>query len=218
MKTCPACRIKVGGEFRQCPLCQNELLGEDGEIYFPKMDKLKQLSLIYKIQLFAVFVAGVAAITLDCIVGLNNGVHWSILTTISIIVGEIIAWRLIRKRSGIYYYIANITTGVILLMLPAAWLFGFRQINYEYILPSLFLAAIGSLFAFTLIDKKDNVLPYLLSFIFFGALPGIVLMIRQKEIPLLWYIALIAGVTALVGTIIFKGGQVFSEIEKRLHM
>lgn len=218
MKNCPACKIKVGGEFQYCPLCQNELIGEASELYFPRPDKLKQLSLIHKIQIFAAFVAGVACLTLDCIAGLNGGVHWSLLSTAGIIVGEIIAWRLLRKRGGIHYYIANISAGAILLLLLAAWLFGFWEFSFVYLLPSLVMLTIGGLFAFCLIDKEGDVMPYLLGFILSGAIPALVLMARQKEVPLLWYISLITALTALVGAIIFKGSRVFSEIEKRLHL
>ena len=28
MKTCPYCRIKVGGNLEKCPLCQSKILGE----------------------------------------------------------------------------------------------------------------------------------------------------------------------------------------------
>ncbi|MGN1119151.1 MAG: DUF6320 domain-containing protein, partial [Oscillospiraceae bacterium] len=182
MKTCPACKIKVGGEHRYCPLCQNELLGENSELYFPRPDKLKQLSIIYKIQIFISFVAGVVCLVLDCLLGLNGGVHWSMLTTAGIIVAQFVTWRLFRKRSGVYYYIANICAGVMVLLLPTAWLFGIWDFIFVFILPSLFLGAIGSLFAFTLVDKEGDVLPYLLSYIVVGAVAPIVLMVRQQEV------------------------------------
>ena len=53
MNTCPHCHIRVGGDARYCPLCQNRLPGSAGEPYFPATaPRIHRASLLYKIVAF----------------------------------------------------------------------------------------------------------------------------------------------------------------------
>ena len=117
MRHCPACGIKVSGGFQYCPLCQNELLGEKSEFCFPPPQKLRSISLLYKIQLFVSFTAVMISLALDFLFELNGGIHWSAIAAAGVITSQIVAWRLLRRHPGVYYFIVNIGAGLILMLL-----------------------------------------------------------------------------------------------------
>lgn len=219
MKHCPGCSIKVGGSFQFCPLCQNELLGEDTESYFPAPVKLKSLSMLYKSLLFAATASLLICLVLDYMIGLHGELHWSILSTIGIIDAEIVAWRLIRSRRRLLHnYITNISVGVVILLLAAAYWLGFWELCVTWLLPSVCLAVTGSLFVLCFIDRKNNVLPYLLSYLVLAEIAPAVMAIRGKELPLLWNIMVLAGAVELLGVVVFKGGLLLNELRKRFHL
>lgn len=218
MKNCPSCKIKVGGDFQFCPLCQNALSGEPSEYYFPRPQKLKSLSLFYRIQLLAAFAVAVICLIADLLLKINTGFHWCWIAVLAIAVGEIVTHLLVRRHSEIYYFFTTISVGVAVLIAAGAYFFGFTALAFEFILPGLFIGVTGTLFAFCLIDKKGNVLPNLLCYVLVCVIPPVVLLVQNKEPPFMWDIALGVGLVALVGTIIFKGSTVFNEINKRLHM
>ena len=65
MRTCPYCKIEVGGDLKKCPVCQSKLSGEAEATYFPVQTTLKITSFFYKIQLFIVWAVVIAGLGAD---------------------------------------------------------------------------------------------------------------------------------------------------------
>lgn len=219
MRTCSVCNIKVGGNTDYCPLCQNELSGNktDMQCYFPPEVDLRKKSMFYKIQLFASVTAAIIALVLDFVMGLHGRIHWSIISTAGVIASQIVVKRLLRKSSVFIDYIINITVCSLVLLILFSHYLNFMPFTFEYILPPVFIAMLGCLFAFFLADKKGKVLPYLIAVtVLCIVIPSVLIIIKRKT--LLWDITLITGLVSLAGLIIFKGSKLLNELHKRFHM
>ena len=62
MRTCPYCKIEVGGDLIKCPLCQSKLTGEGEAAYFPKQTVFRRRSFLYKLQLFIIWILVIVAV------------------------------------------------------------------------------------------------------------------------------------------------------------
>ena len=96
MKTCPYCKIKVGGDLKKCPLCQSKIVGE-GESYYPSPSILKLRSPLYRIQLFIVWVVIIAALGIDFLFNLRmpgfENVHYSLIIAMWLMVFEFVIMK-----------------------------------------------------------------------------------------------------------------------------
>lgn len=218
MKRCQKCNINVGGRHECCPLCQNRLFGDASEPYFPEVDDLRSKVIFYKIQLFTCIAIMFISLVLDCLIGLNNGIHWSYIVVSWLLVGQVVVRLLLRKHSGIIFFFVDISIALIILITATGYYLGIGEFCLSYIIPAIIMGTIASEFAFCLADKNDLVMPYLLGGILLGGIIYIVVRQLNGINMLLWNISLLLSLLALIGIVIFRGRAVHSELEKRLHI
>lgn len=217
MKKCISCDINVVGKSETCPLCQNRLTGVETPFNWPAMAKLKKQAFLYKLQLFLVLASSAVGIVLDFLLKLNNGKHWSVIVAISAITIEMVVKGFL-KRSPIVPKIINISMlHIALLLLLCSWYFGFLHSIVFVVLPILMGATMVANFVFSLIDKTENAMVYLLTNIFAGIVSYSVISIVKQDVDLIWTISFMIGVVTLIGIIVFKGPKVFSEVKKRMN-
>lgn len=222
MKTCPYCKIKVGGNPEKCPLCQSRLTGEGEELYFPAQSELKFRSFIYKLQLFIAWAVIIACLGLDFLQKIRipgfAQLHWSLLLAMWIIAVEFLILRLFRRGNSSARTVTLVVFIVLVLLLVTSHFFGFLWLVRDWIVPVTISAALIANFVFTLVDKQGNSMSYLLSGLLFGTVPFLIMYIIHKEMPLTWIICLIISITLFAGAVIFKGRSVSGELRKRFHM
>lgn len=220
MKLCSKCCINVGGEFQYCPLCQSELSGESSELYFPHAEELKKKSMIYRIQLFVSISAVIITLFLDYMIGLHGKIHWSNISVFSIVVIQIVLKRLIRRQNiNLHYYIFHLSITAAFILMIISYYLNFWNFSWSYIIPSLVMMVIGSLFFLCLKDRTGNVMAYLLAAVSGGIIiPALVLLFFRPDFLLLWKICLMVSAVVIAAIGVFKGSRALNEIHKRLHM
>ena len=217
MRKCLNCNIEIGGNVDACPLCQNALSGEATSPNWPSPTKLKAQALIYKLQLFLVLAAIAVGLSLDFLLGLNKGTHYSVIIALWLIIFEIDLSRNIKRLFIITRTISITTLHVCLLLLLTGWYFDFFDMVAYMIVPILLGASLLSNLVFSMIDTTGNALSYLLTnmlviFLSYGFLKA-----KQINTGLTWDICLMVSVVALIGIIIFKGRKVSNEVRKRIN-
>jgi len=219
MKTCPKCKIDVGGKFSYCPLCQNELSGTDSNIHFPPVTQVRKLSLFFRIQFFVSVAVLLICLFLDFAAGLHGKAGWSIIAAVSIAVVQITVIRLIRNyNSGIHYFFFHISAAAALILAVFSYYLEFTDFSLSFIYPSVIIALTVIMFVFGLRDRTGNVMPYLLTVIAFGIAAGIPAVICGSYFILLWKISILVSLIVMTGTIVFKGSKAFNEMHKRFHI
>lgn len=218
MKKCPSCNIEIDGYRANCPFCQNALVGEGNESNWPPINRLKKQAFFFRLQLFIVLVAVTISLSLDFLLKLNNGIHYSLLISMWGITLELLI-RLIIKRHIFPTKIISfgVVTGSVLFALTAYYLDFFQPVFYIAI-PIVISVTIITNFIFSFIDKRGNDLIYLICTILVGIVPYIVLEIGHKDMLIVWNICLMISVTAALGIIIFKGRKVLTELQKRFNI
>ncbi len=222
MKTCPYCKISVGGNPEKCPLCQSRLTGEGESPYFPARTELQFKSFIYKLQMFIAWAVIIASLGLDFLREIRipgfPELHWSLLLAMWIIAAEFLMVRLFKPGNSSARTVTWMVFIILVLLLITSHFFGFLWLVRDWVVPVTISGALIANFVLTLVDKEGNSMSYLLSGLLFGTVPYLVMYIIQRKMPLTWSICLIISITLFAGAIIFKGRQVREELKKRFHL
>lgn len=217
MKKCLNCNIEIGGRTDTCPLCQNSLTGEATRDNWPVPKKLKTRAFLYKLQLFLVLTAIAVGLSLDFLLELNNGTHYSLITAMWLIVFEFDLSRNIRRSFIITRTISVTVLHVCILLLITGRYCGFFDLAAYMLVPILLGAALIGNLIFSLIDTTENALVYLLTTILVIMIIYGLMKAGHLTTGLTWDICLMSSVVSLIGIIIFKGRKVLGEVQKRMN-
>ena len=222
MRKCLSCDIMVGGRHQLCPICHNPLSpGEDSPYMWPPAGRMKAATLLYKLQLFLGLALGAISLILDFILDVNLlPRHWSLIVVLWIVALELMLLRLIKtlfKLAGVF------TMGAVdfmLLIMVTGHYFGYFDLCLNYICPIMIMTMLILNFGFSLADRSENSMVYLLGNILVGLIPYIVQFVKhgKQTISLPWTICMIISIVTFIGIAVFKGREVLLEIQKRLHV
>ena len=221
MKTCPYCKIDVGGDLKKCPLCQSKLVGESDNAYFPKQTILQIQSFFYKVQLFIIWAVVICALGIDFLFDVKIPVfnfHWSLILSMWLIVFEFAIIRLFKKGRGSARIMTLFVFILLAMMMVTGYYVGYFNLVTDWVAP---IAVIGTLFAnfvLAMVDKSGNSMVYLLTNLVVGIVPYIVFYFMERDCPFTWIICLMVSVILFIGAIIFKGRAVVNEIQRRLNV
>ena len=222
MKTCPYCRIKVGGNLEKCPLCQSKMLGEGEEDHFPSLRILKLKSVFYRVQLFVVWVVIIAAFGLDFLFNLRipsfENVHYSLIIAMWLMVMEYIMMKQFERGTGSARNLTVMAFLILTMLLVTSYFFGFWILTADWIVPIAIMAVMTANFVLAMIDKQGNAMAYLLTNILVGAVPYAVMHFSHRETPATWIICLMVSVVLFAGAVVFKGRAVAAEFRRRLNL
>lgn len=228
MKTCPHCKINIGGNHEKCPLCQNLLTGEGERDYWPKVEiKTRKRHKAFKIVVFCVIATIIINLAVDYLFLNIDHPSWS-----PIVVGWLLVsgWLLEFVLKKHYNILKTLFLGMITFSLLCqftetfihlAWDLPYLGITPGYIIPILCSANMIANFVLSLIDKHftDHSMIYMLLNILVGVVPWIALLFYSNgKPPLTWSICLVINCLAFAGLAVFRGRTVVSEFKKRFHM
>lgn len=218
MKRCLSCDIKIGGQAKVCPLCQNALMGKETPGLWPAVtDRLKYLALLNKIQLFIVLSAIVVCVVIDFFVGAQGRFHWSVAVVLWALAFEAFIHNIMRGRVTPVRLVTLTTFGCLVILIVTSWYFGFWGIFFHYIAPISLSAVLTFNFVMCLADRSENAMVYLLVNILVGAVTYVIQIIVPGDILLPWSICLMITLITFIGMAVFKGRSMVTEIQKRLH-
>ncbi len=221
MRRCPYCNVGIEGDLVKCPLCQSKLTGTGEAPCYPKFEAQKKRSLFYKIQLFLVWGFLIAGIGLDFMVGLRlpgyPDLHWSLLLAMWIMGIEFGIMRQFKPDTGSAGKVTMMVLTTIAMWCVTAYFLGFMKITIDLVVPSALAATIVANFVLALIDKNGNTMSYLLTGLFMGVVPSVIIFLVSAEMPLAWAVCLMVSVILFAGAVIFRGRAVAEEFRRRFH-
>ena len=220
MNTCPHCKIHVGGSPTSCPLCQSQLLGEGEPPRYPSVEpEQRRYSLAYKIVAFVLLTATVICVAID-LLGPDTPVSWSIPVILGV-AGTLILLRVMMKRRRnapklLFQTLVLVSVVLVLCDLATGW----HRFSVDYVVPILCTVALvlNSIFGYINRHFTENGLVYLLLNIVVGALPYLAFLLSPQQAPVAWTVCLIVGIITFLSLVIFKGRDLWTELQKRLHL
>ena len=144
--------------------------------------------------------------------------HYSLVWTAWIIVAELVVRSFIRKSFVMAKVITMSVFYLAVLMIATSWYYGFLHPVLFMGLPIVLSVTLVVNFVFSLIDKTENALVYLLANILCGVIPYIILLISHRTRTLPWSICLMISVVTFMGIVVFKGRKVWLEVQKRMNI
>ena len=222
MKTCPNCKITVGGG-DTCPLCQSELVGPDSPPIFPTVEpEQRRLSMLYKILAFCLLSATVLCGALDFMGGRGSARgHWSLIVLFCVVSLLVMLRILVRPHPNLPRLMFQLLVGVSLVVLLCDWYVGFPGFSVDYVVPILCSVTLLLNFILAFIHRcyTENGLVYLLMNIFIGVVPYLVLLLRHGDRSTTWWaVCLVISVITFLGLAVFRGRSLWVELQKRLHL
>lgn len=244
---CPLCQSKLQGEQRpggplgaggplgtgiegqnsKFELTEPEIeaqkpMGQATEAYYPKFEAQKKRSILYKIQLMAVWVLLIVGIGLDFMLKLRlpgyPKLHWSLLLAMWLMVFEFGIMRQFKPGTGSAGKVTVLVLCTIAMWCVTAYFFGLMKVTLELVVPCALTAVIIANFVLAMIDKNGNTMAYLLSGLFMGVVPSIICYFIRPKMPLAWAICLMVSVILFAGAVIFRGRAVAAEFRRRFHV
>lgn len=226
MKTCPHCKINIGGNPERCPLCQNLLTGDSEQAYWPQYTIGTKRKKAFKIVVFAVIAAIIINLAMDYLFITKDHPSWSPVVVAWLLVSGWLTESIIKKHYNLLktLLVSLITVsflcGITETYIHFAWDIPFIGITYGFIIPILCSANIVTNFVLSFIDKHftDHSMIYMCTSILVGIAPCIAIFFYEGKPSLTWSICFVINTLALAGLIVFKGRLVISEFKKRFHM
>lgn len=220
MKKCLSCDILVGGTGSTCPLCQNLLSGEDSPYLWPPAKKLRQQTFLYKLQMFLVLTTMAICSVVDFLLDARGDIHWSILVVLWLISFEVILASLIRGTLFVPKFLTLSAFQVSIMLAITGWYAGFLAPVLHYVIPIILSIMLFLNFIFSLTDKTENAMIYLLGNIVVAIIPYVVQFVikGKKFASAAWVVCLIISIITFIGIAVFKGGKLIGEVQKRMHV
>jgi len=228
MKTCPHCKINIGGDHEKCPLCQNLLTGEGERDHWPKIEiKTRKRHKAFNIVTFSVIAVIIINLALDHLFLNVDHPSWSPIVTGWLLVSGWLLEFILKKHYNLLktLFLSMITVSLLCLFteffIYLAWGVPYLGITSGYIVPIFCSANMVTNFVLSIIDKHftDHSLIYMFLNILVGVVPWVALLFfKNGKPPLTWSICLVINILAFAGLVIFRGRTVLSEFKKRFHM
>lgn len=198
------------------------LRGPETEACYPKFEAQKKRSILYKIQLMAVWGLLIVGIGLDFMLKLRlpgyPKLHWSLLLAMWLMVFEFGIMRQFKPGTGSAGKVTMLVLCTIAMWCVTAYFFGLMKVTLELVVPCALTAVIIANFVLAMLDKNGNTMAYLLSGLFMGVVPSIICYFIRPKMPLAWAICLMVSVILFAGAVIFRGRAVAAEFRRRFHV
>ncbi|MCR5824288.1 MAG: hypothetical protein K6G60_07665 [Lachnospiraceae bacterium] len=222
MKKCQYCKIAVGGNLEKCPLCQSRLIGEGEAPYFPEHPALQFRSFLYKLQMFIAWAVIIASLGMDFLLGMKfpsfPDLHWSFIFTMWVVAVEFCIMKQFRPGTASARKLTVMVFIILVLLLVTSYCFDFLWLTKDWIIPIAIAATLVVNFVLTMLDKQGNAITYLLTELFFGLIPFVVMYTLKRDMPMTWGICLMVSIAVLAAAIIFRGRTIAREFQRRFHL
>ncbi len=221
MRYCHHCNAPNRGEWDQRPLCQTTLDEAADPVLpdpYPKIPLRFNKEIVWKYLTLISFVLIIAFLLIELIwIGRMENLQLALFGIMSMWLSVLI---LIRKRRNIAKGIVYLIVSLSLLCIYLDYLSGWSGWSTTYAVPIICSFAIISLYiAVRLVNLgvRDYVL-YLLTAALLGLLPALFLTLDWVTTPLPSSLSVMMSAVTLVIILLYHGGEIWRELEKRMHV
>lgn len=221
MRHCSNCQVDISGDWDTCPLCHNPIRTKGIDVQdspFPDIPLRFQKYLAIKILTFLSVIMVVLSFIIYHIWPIRT--NWPLLVLFGLISMWLIVESIIRKKrniaKSIVYQIA------ILSLLSVLWEYylGWSGWSVNYAIPIICSSALVAMFVSVRVVKLE-VGDYVL-YILIGALLGLIPLLFNlfgwitHQFPS--FVSVCLSVVMLAAVMVFRGHEIASELQKRMHL
>lgn len=218
MKYCRHCKVSVTGHWRQCPLCQHALSGEDTAAPFPEIQEPPSKKIVVRLLLFLSMVP-VALCALINLALPDSGV-WSLFVAAGVLCMWLSLGIAFLKRHTVLKNIA--WQAFVLSVLAILWdhFTHWHAWSVNFVVPSILLITmlLTPLLAVVLQLTPGAYLVYFCIVSLFGLVPVAFLLLGIATVPLPSIICVGVSLISLIALVVFSGRTMLDELYRRLHL
>jgi hypothetical protein len=219
MKFCEHCKVYVKGSRKNCPLCENTLTGDNTEDeIFPTIPETYQYNLILRIMIFLTICISALSIAVKTMFPMQ--LNWPLFVIGGMICTWISLYLVIKQRHNIpkslVWQVGIITIFAVIWDIWTGW----HGWSIEYVLPISCLCAmiVMSITAKVLNLVIKDFIIYLLLDGIFGFIPAIFLALDLISYKIPSIVCVTVSVISLSAVLLFKGEEIYEELNKRMHV
>ena len=207
MKHCNKCKIDVNTNKNYCPLCYNELEGQDCENLVYKIKDtnkkhIKHRNLIQRIFFFISLCIVIINIFINFSV--NPTVIWSAIVATSILYVWILVRHTILSRRSIFEKILFQVIGLLLMLYVTYIISGGGNWFWNYVQPSIAITTTLVGFVLLLCFKSDHLCSFFFTFVLFLITSVIFFVTKLDTFQLLNQICAIINGLIIISILIFN--------------
>lgn len=210
MKKCNSCNIEFNIESNICPLCQNELIGNNSEVTFPKNVWLKTNSLILKIILF------ITLVTIILIGFITKNIKITLIVSLGLFSNYVIVYFILKNYKNIYRMLGKY--GLLIIVLLILWyILTKSKIITNYIIPSVCLLELLINLIIGIILRKNYLVKYseqILLNIMLLFVPTLLVKLNLTTNNILAHICTICSIITILYFLIFFFEDIKYELKK----
>lgn len=220
MARCEQCKVNIEDDKNRCPLCGSVISNQSkGEDIFPFIPTIyEEFNLFIRILIFISIVIAVLSMSINLIFTKDG--RWYLLVIAALLCFWISFIFIIKKKDNIPKTI--VWQVVIITTLAVIWDYsmGYKGWSINYILPSICTVAMVLMALASKILKLyvGDYIVYLLIDGLFGLIPIVFLLIGDLDVTFPSIICVAGSVISISALMIFKGGEMKEELNKRMHV
>ncbi len=221
MLYCEKCKISAAGNIEKCPLCGGNLSGDicDDAEAFPVIPPVKpKRYLTFKILILISVITAAVCFAVNASTELQS--WWLNYVLAGFASFWIIFGMAIKKRENPVKAVlwVNIAASLLLLLWDLAT--GFLCWSINYALPVLYICAIFAIVVLScfLHLKPQDYIFYLILNILLGMIPLILYLFSVPDVVYPSAVCAAISIVTMATLIIFKGGALKEELDRRLHI
>lgn len=222
MKYCPACKVKIEGTVRRCPLCGNVVRDVEGRTVeaFPALPApAVHKGFLYRLLQFLSIAAGVISVAVNIALP-GHTTWWSLFVLAGIGCGWLCLLVFIRKRHNPMKALTwQIFLGILLSLLWD-WGTGWRGWSVDFVVPMLLLCAMATtlVLVFALRVPMSESFIYICIFILLDILPLVFLLTGVCKFLYPSLVCVVAGVLYLAALATLQTSPFLAQLRRRFHL
>lgn len=223
MQYCNYCNVHIRDRKEKCPLCGNVLPKEDKDTdeidnAFPTIALSYEKNLAKKIMIFISIAAVVVSFSIEAI--FPTRINWPMLVLLGLISMWLCLIVILQKSYHIPKKIVWMVFLVSILALFWDWNTGWRGWSIDYVIPIACMSAMALMYVTAKIlhlSVKDYI-TYAFIDAIFGIIPLLFIVFDWAKVVYPSVISVAFSIITLAAIFIFKGDNIKSELEKRMHV
>ena len=221
MKHCDKCNVEVNTELNHCPLCFNEIKGDNNTtgLYSVSTSKPKEIQKSHKTRKVFFLISLAVMLVCGLINYLTKTPFWSGIVGLSVLYLWILVRHTIMSNRNVFEKIALQILGVLSILLMTNHVSGGGWF-LEYVFPALLCFVIFTLNMILFISKRRKTfeISFLIIELIILIISIIFVSIDVCQFKTMHLVVLVASAFSIVGIIVMDGKNLFQEITKKMHL
>ena len=207
MKYCEHCKANINTNKKYCPLCYNEIDGEDKAVLVYKTKDMQEKTkknkyLAQKILLYISLCAVIVCLTVNLLT--QTSVLWSLIVAASILYVWILVRHTIISRRNIFEKLSFQILGILAIIFLSYKISGGGNWFWNYVTPSVCILTVVTIFILWLSCKSEHLCSFFLLSLIMLVASTVFIFTKLDTFAILNIVSMVMDALVILGILIFN--------------